>query len=242
LPPILSSRLNDEADLNDDLEMGYGSIILLMLSSLLHADRVMASQAVVTCEQQIKQLNSLVKIHTRSQRKHSPSKQSHSSGVVIGKDLVVTVAHGLAQGSDIFVSFNRAGAEVTEPAKLLHIYSGYDLSLLAVETADIEPMNISKASYLGQRLWSMGFNSHGELVTTSGKLLQKKFSHLLSSNTINPGQSGGALLLCEQGRLVLSGILQAYRASLIDGRLINKQQSKSIPASVLKSFIASEAD
>lgn len=223
--------------------------ILLMLSSSLYADMTIGTQAVLNCEQQIEQLNSIVKIHTRSQNKQAPLNQapfnkSHSSGVIIGKNLVVTVAHGLAQGSDIFVSFNRASAreETTKPAKLLQIYSGYDLALLAVETADIEPMIISKASYLGQKLWSLGFNSHGELVTTRGKLLQKKFSHLLSSNTINPGQSGGALLLCDEGRLVLSGILQAYRASLIDGRLINKQQSKSIPASVLKSFIASGSE
>lgn len=114
------------------------------------------------------------------------------SGVVIGKDSVLTVAHVL-QGLEITVHMIRA--------KVIHRDTVLDLMLLSVPTIDLPPLEINTKLKRGEWVVAVGNPSNITDFVSIGYVNYTEDSGLLASNPTYPGMSGSGLY-DESGRLV----------------------------------------
>lgn len=151
-----------------------------------------------------------------------------SSGVVIAKDRILTVAHALSGNSDIFMAVNG----VLTPATPLVVSEFYDLAMLKVKTGSIEPIAIgSKSIGLNEQVWAIGYPLGQQIRTSMGVVTNKKNSSIYSSAHINSGTSGGGLLRCKNdgtNEYELAGIVKAFVASVNDGVAINTGDSVAV--------------
>lgn len=160
---------------------------------------------------------------------------SYASGVVVSRDRVLTAAHAIAPDTDVFVGIN-AGFRL---AKVLYRDTVNDLAILSVNTDNITPLQISPDEpHILQQVWAVGF-PRAQAKTTSVGVLQKKIRGALhSSAPIDSGQSGGGLLLCQNGSYALAGMLRGYGAYLEGGeykKLAN--HSVSVAAATIQRFV-----
>lgn len=169
-------------------------------------------------------LNSIVPI--------SSGNNSHASGVVVSNNLVITAAHVLEDYDDTEVEINR----VFYPASVLLVDQEYDIALLSVRTENLSPIPLSKFElYESQEVWAAGYPRAENLHTSSGFFVSRKAEAIHTSAGIDSGESGGGLLVCEDGEFVLAGMLRGYGAYRTANGLVRLEDySISVAASDIK--------
>ena len=172
-------------------------------------------------------LMSIVKIST--------SHGSQASGIVIAPGRVLTAAHVLEGVGPYFVDL-RTGLE---EAGLQAIDRSNDLAVLSVPTHGLVPIPFSVRDLdNSEPVWALGYPLDGELTLSSGYFEEFVGGALHTSATIDSGQSGGGLVICEANQHVLAGMLRAYGAFRRDNALIKIDNfSISVPTRTIRSFL-----
>lgn len=157
---------------------------------------------------------------------------SHASGVVVSDNLVITAAHVLEDYEDTEVVIHNLSYQ----ASVLLVDKETDLALLSVWTNDLTPIPLSKFEmYESQEVWAAGYPRAENLHTTSGNFVTQKAEAIHTSAGIDSGESGGGLLVCEEGEFVLAGMLRGYGAYRTDEGLVRLEDySISVAASDIK--------
>ncbi len=151
-------------------------------------------------------------------RATGPRGTVQGSGVVVGKDLVVTNLHVVAGATNIVVSFK--GSEQLATVKSA-TKADRDLALLSVGTGSTARVSMRRSSELtvGERVFAIGNPRGYEQTLTEGLVsaLRKEAGAFViqTSAAISPGSSGGGLF-DTRGRLV--GVTTKTR---VDGQSLN---------------------
>lgn len=154
-------------------------------------------------------LNSVVPIQS--------GKNSHASGVIVSKNLVITAAHVLEDHSDIVAIVN----ENMFKANILFVDNETDIALLSVWTDELAPIPLGKSELNDRQVvWAVGYPRAQARHTSSGYFNFTQAEAIHTSAGIDSGESGGGLLSCENGQFVLAGMLRGYGAYLVDGELV----------------------
>jgi len=160
---------------------------------------------------------------------------SYASGVVVGRNRVLTAAHAIAPDTQVYVGINNQ----FEIAKIQFIDKHHDLAILVVDTGAIRPLRIAKQDpQLRQQVWAVGF-PRAQAKTTSAGVFQKKAEGALhTSAPIDSGQSGGGLLSCDNGSYQLAGMLRGYGAYFKGGQYVKlDNHSVSVAAATIQRFV-----
>lgn len=168
----------------------------------------------------------------------SVSDGSHASGVVVAPNRVLTAAHAVAVNTGVYVGINSRYLS----AEVLLRDVANDLAILAVDTANIRPMQISLYEpRLLEPVWAVGF-PRAQAKTTSAGVVQKKIRGALhASAPIDSGQSGGGLLLCHNGDYTLAGMLRGYGAYRQGEEFIRMENhSVSVAAATIQQFVETQ--
>lgn len=160
---------------------------------------------------------------------------SYASGVVVGRNLVLTAAHVIeaAQKSYVKVSNNYW------LAKVLAVDSDKDLALMSVPTQDLQPIRLSllEPAYW-QPVWAIGFPLAKEQVASPGNYEQIFNGALQTTAEVESGQSGGGLISCERGQYVLSGMVRGYGAYREGNRYVKLDDfSVAVAADDIRRFV-----
>lgn len=160
---------------------------------------------------------------------------STASGVIIGKNRVLTVAHAVEDATSAMVEVNGK----FEVATVLGADTDNDLALLSVSTGDLVAMSVSRTSLReSEAVWAIGYPLALEQKMSLG-LYQNMFNgRLYTSAHINSGTSGGGLLRCQAGHYELAGVVHGYVAQRAGGNYVNIGDSTSVPARKIKDFIS----
>lgn len=162
---------------------------------------------------------------------------SQASGIVYEKNRVLTAAHAVAEGAQLFVRID----EAYRPADLLHIDKVNDLAVLAVDTQEIQPLNIAIGiePVESQPVWAAGYPRAQAMMTSSGILQDNHDGALHTSATIDSGQSGGGLLACTDGAWELLGMLRGFGAYMEGDHYVKiKNHSVSVAAATIQQFLS----
>ena len=160
---------------------------------------------------------------------------SHASGVIFDNNRVLTAAHAVQGGGRFFV---RVG-DGFRTADLVSVDHAHDLAILAVDTADIQPLRISGFSPAhADPVWAAGYPRAQSIKTTMGLFKQISGGALLTSASIDSGQSGGGLLSCIQGEWSLVGMLRGYGAYWQDDHYVKMDNhSISVAGTTINQFL-----
>ncbi len=141
------------------------------------------------------------------------------SGVVVAPGMVLTAAHVIEGMDDVDVTVGRKRRD----ARVISRNPRIDLALLAVDTGSIKPLPL-RHSPLDEKasVWAVGYAFGKRLKTGRGEFRAEANRLLYTSAPVNFGQSGGGLLSCENGRLVLTGIIRAFGAEKRHGKLVRR--------------------
>ncbi|RUM92189.1 MAG: hypothetical protein DSZ28_09730 [Thiothrix sp.] len=138
------------------------------------------------------------------------------SGVIIGPNRIITAAHVIKEMDDVFVKIN--GKRIK--ASVASVQEKLDLALLLTHTGNIKPLPLLNGSpQLKDDVWAMGYALGNDLVATLGKYKGSYDKKLYTSASVNYGQSGGGLVTCNKGQHVLAGMIKAFGAVMINGKL-----------------------
>lgn len=162
------------------------------------------------------------------------SRGSTASGVVIGKNRVLTVAHAVDRD-------NKFSAEIEGQrvdAQVLATDEANDLALLAVPTGNLKIIPLSNIPLkVEEPVWALGFPLAKSQRLSLG-LYQSVFNgRLYTSTHVNSGVSGGGLLRCEDGQFALAGVVHGFVAQVRNEEYINIGDSTSVPAAVIQTFL-----
>jgi S1-C subfamily serine protease len=159
------------------------------------------------------------------------------SGVVIGKNHILTAAHVVKNLDEIFVSINGRHNEAT----MISMQPDLDLALLRVPTGDTAPLKLLKGSpELKDNVWAMGYALGNALVATMGQYKGTYDKKLYTSASVNYGQSGGGLVTCYKGQHVLAGMIKAFGAIMKNGKLERRDDfSVAARSQDIRRFVAS---
>ncbi len=134
---------------------------------------------------------------------------SNGSGVVIGKNRVLTAAHVLDEAQAAYIGYDGSYKE----AQLLLIDEENDLALLEAPTHDLPILPVNRKDMaINDKVWAVGYPRAGALTMTPGVLENDDGMTLHTTAEIDSGDSGGGLIGCQQGRHVLAGMLRGYGA------------------------------
>ena len=161
---------------------------------------------------------------------------SHASGVIFDNNRVLTAAHAVQGGGRFFV---RVG-DGFRVADLVSVDHAHDLAVLAVDTAEIQPLRISAGFSPAHAVpvWAAGYPRAQSMKTTMGVFKQIKGGALHTSATIDSGQSGGGLLSCTQGQWSLVGMLRGYAAYWQDDHYVKMDNhSVSVAGTTIHQFL-----
>lgn len=164
---------------------------------------------------------------------------SYASGVVVGRNRVLTAAHAIAPETRVFVGIDNQ----FRAAKVQFVDKLNDLAILVVDTGRIRPLRIANSDpELRQQVWAVGF-PRAQAKTTSAGVFQKKAEGALhTSAPIDSGQSGGGLLLCSNGSYLLAGMLRGYGAYFKGGQYVKlANHSVSVAAATIQRFVNLES-
>lgn|GEM_PF-5541441 len=138
------------------------------------------------------------------------------SGVVVAQDRVVTVWHGLSGAG-------RASAVVAgerQDAAILHADTESDLVLLAVPTGAVNPVTLLDRHLVAdESVWVFGWPAGKFQTVGEGRYLGDWRGSLRFSSLVAAGQSGGALIACQDGREMLAGLVTGFGAAELAGNL-----------------------
>lgn len=163
-------------------------------------------------------------------------KGSQASGIVFDENRVLTAAHAVAGGGQLFVRIGDA----YRSADLLVIDSKNDLAVLSVDTQSIRPLHIAVEMNPreSQPVWAAGYPRAQAMMTSFGVLQDYHEGALHTSATIDSGQSGGGLLGCNNGDWELLGMLRGFGAYLEGDHYVKiKNHSVSVAAATIQQFL-----
>lgn len=159
---------------------------------------------------------------------------SYASGVVINSNRVLTAAHALSSTHRVYVQI---GGEYRE-ARIMLLDRRDDLAMLSVDTRGIVPLRVAHADPgTDRQVWAVGYPRAAGKETTPGTLTKNSAGSLHASASIDLGQSGGGLLLCDNGSYILGGMLRGYGAYVRGDEFVKlKNHSVSVGASTIQRF------
>lgn len=152
-----------------------------------------------------------------------------SSGVVIGLNRVLTVAHAINR--EHFTSVKIGG--VQQSAEILAVDTGKDLALLSVPTAGVKPLALSTRQLSNSEpVWAVGYPLANQLTISTGNYKRRMNGRLYTSTHTDAGSSGGGLLRCTlAGQYELAGLVYSYVAYYNGTQYVNTGDATSITAS-----------
>ena len=162
---------------------------------------------------------------------------SRASGVVYATNRVLTAAHAVHGGGQFFV---RIG-ESFRAAELLMVDHVSDLAVLSVDTQSIMPLHISGFDPAeSQPVWAVGYPRAQAMMTSTGFVQDSREGALYASASIDLGQSGGGLLICQDGDWEMLGMLRGYGAFLQGDHYVKlTNHSVSVAAATITEFLRS---
>ena len=162
---------------------------------------------------------------------------SHASGVVFATNRVLTAAHAVQGGGQFFVRIGDA----FRAAELLMVDHVSDLAVLSVDTRLIEPLNISGFDPAeSQPVWAVGYPRAQDIMTSTGVVQDSREGTLYASASIDLGQSGGGLLICQDGDWEMLGMLRGYGTYLQGDHYVKlSNHSVSVAAATITEFLRS---
>ncbi len=145
---------------------------------------------------------------------------SVGSGVVIGDNLILTAAHVVQDSGQVRI----LGADYRTDGVVLSHQQDPDLALIETkETLPFPALRFARHPRAPHEwVWAMGYPFGRSLVATSGEYKGLWANALYTSASVNFGQSGGGLIVCENGRHVLAGIVRAFGATRVNGKLVRR--------------------
>jgi S1-C subfamily serine protease len=161
---------------------------------------------------------------------------AHGSGVVVGRNRVLTAAHVVVDAGATRIALEDGP---WEPARVLGLDTGIDLALLDADTGRLPAVPITQralATY--EDVWAIGFPMSLDLAVTQGRYQHAANGKLYTSAWITAGVSGGGLVRCNRGAYELAGIMRDYVAYVRGDSYVNASQSTSTPAESIVAFIA----
>lgn len=158
-----------------------------------------------------------------------------ASGVVIASNRVLTAAHVVTDHTRALVFINDHYRNATIVAR----DAATDLAILAVETAHLQPIELSDKHLLqSEQVWTVGFPLALDQVANAGFYQNHVDGAIYASAATNAGASGGGLLRCEDGKFELAGMIRGYGAYWRGGELLRiKDLSISVPADTINEFV-----
>lgn len=175
------------------------------------------------------------------------SSDGSASGVVIGQNLVLTVAHALVDGK---APQALVGGRIYRTV-VLAVDEANDLALLRTQTEGLKPVSIiPDALALNEQVWAVGFpqpqtslpgafperwpriTTHGrfETLATDGTVF--------STAPVDVGASGGGLMRCHQGEFSLAGVVSGFVVDRLGSGYVNTYDlSTAVPATYIRSFV-----
>lgn len=158
------------------------------------------------------------------------------SGVVVAPNRILTAAHILHDAPNPNVEING----VKRATRTLYVDYDRDVAVLATNTENIYAIPISEQEpEFASAVWAIGFPLGGEQAANMG-LFQGAMGNgdLQTTASVNHGQSGGALVSCENGRYVLAGMIKGFGAIDYGDRYVRLDNySVSVPAETLQNAI-----
>jgi len=161
---------------------------------------------------------------------------SQASGIVFDTNRVLTAAHAVTDGGQLFVRIGDA----YRSADLMLIDKKNDLAVLSVDTQGITPLHIAGEMdpVESQPVWAAGYPRAQAMMTSFGILQDYHEGALHASATIDSGQSGGGLLACTDGDWELLGMLRGFGAYLDGDHYVKIQNhSVSVAAATIQQFL-----
>lgn len=157
---------------------------------------------------------------------------SHASGVVVSKNLVLTAAHVLEDYADTYIEVDGE----LHSATVLLIDKDSDMAILSAKTDDLFPIPLGEIELdQKQAVWAVGYPLAQARHTSTGNFNFRQAEALHTSAGIDSGSSGGGLLSCEKGQFVLAGMLRGYGAHRTSEGLVRLEDySISVAASDIK--------
>lgn len=159
------------------------------------------------------------------------------SGVVVAPNRVLTAAHAVRSGGGLQA---KVGDQLV-PAHAVSFDMQRDLALLAVNTGDLPVLNLMVRDLSpGENIWVAGFPRGGAKQFAFGQVVGPWQDALRVTALVEQGQSGGALLACDEGAIYLGGTLSGYGALERDGLQQRLPDfSLAVPVAELRSFLLS---
>lgn len=160
---------------------------------------------------------------------------SQASGIVIGRNFVLTAAHVVEGDGPFFVKIGN----LTETASLHSVDPTNDLAVLAVATHNLVPIPLSMDRLRAdQPVWALGYPLGGDLKISLGYVEEFHQGAVQTSAEIDSGHSGGGLFSCEADKYVLAGMLRGYGAFRRNGVLVKVDNfSISVTSRTIKRFV-----
>lgn len=162
---------------------------------------------------------------------------TEATGVVIDKNLVLTAAHVIADMETApFVDY----LGTHKQAKIIAVFTDYDLALLTTDTGSLSPIPFSQQDlYPLEAVWTIGYPRAGNLTSATGVYKSDlEEGEIQVTAFVDSGQSGGGVLSCEDGRFVLSGMIKGFGAIDYGDYYVRVDDySVAVPASDIKSFV-----
>jgi S1-C subfamily serine protease len=160
---------------------------------------------------------------------------AHGSGVVVGRNRVLTAAHVVVDAGMTRIAPQDGSWET---ARVLGLDTRTDLALLDADTGEIAPVPIThRALATYEDVWAIGFPMALDLAVTQGRFQHVANGKLYTSAWITAGVSGGGLVRCNYGGYELAGIMRDYVAFIRGDSYVNASQSTSTPAESILAFI-----
>lgn len=159
------------------------------------------------------------------------------SGVVVAPNRVLTAAHAVRSGGRLQA---KVSGELV-PAHVLSFDMHNDLALLALNTGGLPVLGLMPRDLTpGESIWVAGHPKGGDRQFAFGQVVGRWHSALRVTALVEQGQSGGALLACEGGQVLLGGTLSGYGALERDGQKLRLPDfSLAVPVAELRGFLQS---
>lgn len=159
------------------------------------------------------------------------------SGVVVAPNRVLTAAHAVRSGGRLQAKVN--GQLVAAHPVSFDIQN--DLALLALNTAKLPVLDLmARDLNPGENIWVAGHPRGGTRQFAFGQVVGPWNDVLRVTAPVEQGQSGGALLACENGQVLLGGTLSGYGAVERNGQTQRLPDfSLAVPVARLRAFLQS---
>lgn len=163
---------------------------------------------------------------------------SIGSGIVISPYQILTAAHVVNDTDHVIV---KLGDNQLVPATVISRQKQFDLALIQTTRLPIEPIHFaSEKRQKHEWVWAMGYPMGQAQISASGRYKGTWLNSVYTSASVNFGQSGGGLIACEKGEHVLAGMVRAFAATRVDGKLIRRNDlSVATDINKIRDFLAS---